>query len=305
MITSELLAKLFPGTSAQKRDRFVEPLNKFLPVYGIDTCLRVCAFLATGGIETDFLRVTTEYASGADYEGRKDLGNSEPGDGRRFRGRGFFQTTGRYNYARLNETASRKLGMDFLKNPERLADIDVAVESACIFWQDNNLSKYADTSDFRNLSSIVNCGKPNRTPNAWAKRNELYSLCKRNVPKDFSFLQSRPVADTLRADTDVVPSNREPAAASAFEPETSSVKSFADKYLVHCPTDTVKNIFFVIAARISAWATALWQLGFHGKALCFLIAFGAIVPLVWAGVKYRSRLVGWIKDIVDSYFSAQ
>lgn len=177
MITSELLAKLFPGTPAAKRDRFIKDLNKYLPLYGINTHLRVSAFLATGGIETDYLRVTTEYASGAAYEGRKDLGNTVEGDGRKFKGRGFFQTTGRYNYSRVNRLLGAKLGIDFLKTPERLAEIDVAVESACIFWKENNLAKYADSKEFKKFSAVVNCGNPNRRPNHWAQRNELYSKC--------------------------------------------------------------------------------------------------------------------------------
>ena len=83
----------------------------------------------------------------------------------------------------------------------------------------------------------------------------------------------------------------------------SPVKDFADKYLKHCPTDSLKNIFFVVAARISAAATALWQAGFHGKILVFLISFAAIAPVSWAGVYYRARIVGWAKDIADSFIT--
>lgn len=187
MITSELLKSLFPNTPKAKRDRFIHALNKYMPLYGINTHLRVAAFLATGGVESDFFAVTTEYASGADYEGRKDLGNTQIGDGRRFKGRGFFQTTGRFNYGRVNQKLGKKLGIDFLKNPEKLAEIDVAVESACIFWTENNLAKYADSKQFDKFSAVVNCGNPNKKPNHWAKRNELYSKCLRYVPKDFSF----------------------------------------------------------------------------------------------------------------------
>lgn len=199
MITSQLLAKIFPGTAAAKRDRFIKALNKYLPLYGITTHLRVSAFLATGGLETDYLRVTTEYASGADYEGRKDLGNTHEGDGRKFKGRGFFQTTGRYNYGRVDKLLGAKLGIDFLRNPERLAEIDVAVESACIFWKENDLAKYADLKQFKQFSAVVNCGNPLRQPNHWAKRNELYSKCVRYVPKDFSF--SKPAAIAQLTDT--------------------------------------------------------------------------------------------------------
>jgi len=196
MITSAQLAKIFPGTSKAQRDRFIPALNKFLPLYGIDSFRRVCAFLATGGIETDYLRTTTEYASGKAYEGRKDLGNHYPGDGRKFKGRGFFQTTGRYNFGRVNKRLGKKLGIDFLAFPERLSEIEIAVESACIFWQENDLEKYADNGNFKAFSAVVNCGNPERKPNHWAKRNACYAQCLNVIPKDFSFRPFAPQANT-------------------------------------------------------------------------------------------------------------
>src|SRR5690349_23587399 len=65
---------------------------------GIDTPLRLCHFMAQLAHESAHFSVTREFASGAAYEGRKDLGNTLPGDGRRYRGRGLIQTTGRRNY---------------------------------------------------------------------------------------------------------------------------------------------------------------------------------------------------------------
>src|SRR5690348_12889694 len=65
---------------------------------GIDTPLRLCHFMAQLAHESAHFGVTREFASGAAYEGRQDLGNTTAGDGKRYRGRGLIQTTGRANY---------------------------------------------------------------------------------------------------------------------------------------------------------------------------------------------------------------
>lgn len=195
MITNELMERLFPtkGLSARKynlvkhRAELIAALNKHLPSYKIITYRRVCAFLACCGIETDYFRTTEEYASGADYENRTDLGNTVKGDGRKFKGRGIIQTTGRFNYAKLNPTIGRKIGVDFTRQPEKLNEIEIAVESACIFWNDNNLNKYADAKRIKELNGIVNRGNKNKTPLHWEKRNLLYSKCIRYIPQTFSF----------------------------------------------------------------------------------------------------------------------
>lgn len=79
--------------------------------------------LGTAHHESDAWKTLTEYASGAAYEGRKDLGNTQKGDGRKFKGRGLVQITGRRNYADW----SKRLGVDLVAHPELAADLKYAV----------------------------------------------------------------------------------------------------------------------------------------------------------------------------------
>ena len=98
--------------------------KKNLPLV-LNQCLRdgvsdkgqIAYVFATAQHESLFGRFMMEIASGSAYEGRLDLGNTVPGDGLRFKGRGFVQITGRRNYTQWG----RKLGIDFVSNPEKVA----------------------------------------------------------------------------------------------------------------------------------------------------------------------------------------
>lgn len=90
---------------------------------------------------------------GGDF-GRKQLGNTEPGDGWRFRGRGAKQTTGRANYTDVKTVT----GIDVVANPDLLADPDMAVQAACIFWDKKKCNAFADKDDIVGLTKAVNGG---------------------------------------------------------------------------------------------------------------------------------------------------
>ena len=89
---------------------------------GITDRSHVAYVLASAHWESRMGEAMTEFASGAAYEGRQDLGNTQPGDGVRFKGRGYVQITGRLNYQRY----AGLLGVDLTAHPERAADPEVA-----------------------------------------------------------------------------------------------------------------------------------------------------------------------------------
>lgn len=107
-------------------------------------------------------------AEQARYEGRVDLGNTQPGDGKRFLGRGLIMITGRANYA----TAGKRLGIDLIAHPELAERPDIAIATACDFWAQHGLNALADADDVLGISRAINCGSPRstRTPNGLASR---------------------------------------------------------------------------------------------------------------------------------------
>ena len=132
----------------------VDPLNKYLPEYGITSLLRMDHFLGQAAEESAGFATLTEYASGREYEWRRDLGNTQAGDGVRYKGRGIFQLTGRANYARM----SLILGIDLINNPELAATADIAVRVACEYWKTHGLSALADNDDLEGITRRINGG---------------------------------------------------------------------------------------------------------------------------------------------------
>jgi len=157
-LTIEQLTKIMPAAGRERATAFLIPLNLWMPTYGIDTPARQASFLSQVAHETSQLRFLRELWGPTEqqkrYEGRKDLGNTQPGDGSRFRGRGLIQTTGRANYA----ACGNALGVDLLAHPELLETPEYAVRSACLFWLMRGLNALADTGDQVAVTKRVNGG---------------------------------------------------------------------------------------------------------------------------------------------------
>lgn len=120
----------------------------------MDDALVFAHFMAQCGHESGGFRYMEEIASGAAYEGRKDLGNVVAGDGKRYKGRGPIQLTGRANYRRVG----RKIGVDLENNPMLVSDPSIGLWCGVEYWDDKDLSKYAKMDDIRTVTRLINGG---------------------------------------------------------------------------------------------------------------------------------------------------
>jgi putative chitinase len=153
-VNAAQLLKIMPFAGQRRVDAFFEPLTAAMAEFGISTPARQASFLAQVGHESGQLQYVRELASGEAYEGRKDLGNTWPGDGRRYRGRGLIQITGRANYA----ACGAALGLDLLAQPELLEQPMNACRSAAWFWKTHGLNELADAGDQVKVTRRVNGG---------------------------------------------------------------------------------------------------------------------------------------------------
>lgn len=152
------------GCQRSRAAVFVGPLDTACARYAIDRPTRMAMFLSQVGHETASLQYVREVWGPTDaqlrYEGRADLGNTETGDGFRFRGRGLIQTTGRANYRHLRDRL-RKGGYrcpDFEQEPERLEEPQWAALSAADYWDMRRCNEAADAGNFELVTRLVNGG---------------------------------------------------------------------------------------------------------------------------------------------------
>ena len=172
MLNMDALRAACRSTRQDRLEVFFGPLAEEMEEFEINTPEREAAFVAQIAHESAGLQYVRELASGSAYEGRKDLGNTEPGDGPRFRGRGLIQITGRKMYGLCGEA----LGLELLEHPELLEQTRQACRSAAWFWRTGaglNLSKrarahgvpegcdlndLADAGDFLGITLAINGG---------------------------------------------------------------------------------------------------------------------------------------------------
>ena len=146
------------GVRIDRATEFIPFIESAMDEFEINTPARQAAFIAQILHESGLLHWLVEIwgptVAQSHYEGRRDLGNTEPGDGRCFCGRGLIQTTGRANYKAVGDA----LGFDLLSNPEQLAEPELATRSAAWFWKSHGLNELADTGDQLRICRRINGG---------------------------------------------------------------------------------------------------------------------------------------------------
>ncbi len=149
------------GVNVTLAEKYAAPLTAAMVRHNISTPLRQAHFMAQVLHESGMLRYTQELADGSAYEGRKDLGNTETSDGKKFKGRGFIQITGRKTYVAYGESCA----IDLLGAPEKVAEPQLAADSAGWFWTvfkkdstGKNLNAMADDDQFLRITYFVNGG---------------------------------------------------------------------------------------------------------------------------------------------------
>ena len=177
MLSDNDLQQIMPRLPQAKRQLYLPFINRIMEIYEIDTPLRASAFLAQIAHESAELRFMEEIwgptAQQKKYEPPSDvatrLGNTEPGDGFRYRGRGPIQITGRFNYKKFGDL----LGVDLIGNPDLAATPQFAFSTAGLFWKMNGLNELADVQDFITITRRINGGL-----NGLADRQRYYEIAK-------------------------------------------------------------------------------------------------------------------------------
>lgn len=154
MITAEQLGDIMPHCPTDKLDEYAARLSIAMTEAGIDTVARVAYFLGQVAHESGELRYWLELADGRAYERRHDLGNIEPGDGQRYRGRGPLQLTGRANYLEAGEA----LGVDLVGNADLAATPEYGFRIASWYWSKRQCNDTADRLDIEGTTKKINGG---------------------------------------------------------------------------------------------------------------------------------------------------
>ncbi len=134
-----------------------EGMAQHLAPAQITTALRIAHWMAQVAHETGGFQWLVELGGPEyfhKYDGRRDLGNTLPGDGYRFRGRGLIQLTGRANYTLYG----KETGIDLLGDPDLAAEPANAVWTAVLYWDAHNLNQCADADDIVTITRRINGG---------------------------------------------------------------------------------------------------------------------------------------------------
>lgn len=183
-LSLEMLQEIMPHCKVSTQ--ILPTLNDTMREFEINNRLRAAAFLATLAVESGEYRYNEELADGKAYEGRKDLGNTQPGDGPRFKGHGRIQLTGRD----VHQACGDYFKVDLIANPKLAAEEPLATKSAGWFWvhYKTQMNELSDQGEFLKTQVKVN-GRNKKTglPNGWPERQNYYNAALKVLPANFGF----------------------------------------------------------------------------------------------------------------------
>lgn len=165
-VSAAQLMQIVPTLDAGQAPAIAQNLNVAMAEANITTPQQQAMFIAQLAHESGGFQFMEEIASGAAYEGRADLGNTQSGDGTRYKGRGYIQVTGRYNYAE----AGQALGLDLINNPGLAAQPENAARIAAWYWTSRDINEAANSGDFIQVTRLINGGT-----NGLADRQAYYA----------------------------------------------------------------------------------------------------------------------------------
>jgi predicted chitinase len=219
------MRRAFPGLGAARAAELNSGLNAALRLAGCTTVKRAAMFCAQVGEESISLTAPTELASGAEYEGRADLGNTHPGDGVRFKGRGFIQITGRFNYGELSRWAHAKglvpSATYFIDHPGQLATDNYVWLGPIWYWTvARSMNHLADAGNIEDATRAVNGGL-----NGIADRTNRWHLC---LELGNAILPS-PASTAILEDSMLLNKGQDAITPIALPDGIKSVRFFADQ----------------------------------------------------------------------------
>ena len=178
LVTAAMLEGPCPSAHPAIASGCATALSRWLPAYGIDDSFSICLLTGQMAEESDHWRTMEEYASGREYEGRRDLGNTVRGDGILFKGRGPLQATGRANYrhygAEVIDPTTGQKGVDLVAQPHRAAEYDIGIQIAILYAREHGIftiAKNPKLSLYQKIVAVTH--KVNGGVNGLAERQRL------------------------------------------------------------------------------------------------------------------------------------
>lgn len=186
LISPQMLSTMLPRCPEPQLEVYARELGAAAAEFEITTVTRLAAFCAQVAHESGELRWWEEKADGKAYEGRVDRGNTQPGDGPRFKGRGPLQIT----FRGTHRECGAALRLPIEEQPELLLTPEVGFRAAGWFWRwlgkplskkathylgaERDLNRLADRSDFRGITLAVNGNDSLEAPTYFGRRLEYY-----------------------------------------------------------------------------------------------------------------------------------